>query len=114
MVAGILRLLMWARRAAVALILAWLVLILWLAARRAGRKGLELAVPLIAMALVVFSAAVLTPRPPMTEGLAVGLVLFAAFLVAVSIGLIVWSGVRQRKPPAVVDHSGPPWEDESW
>jgi len=105
---------MWAKRATVILILAWLVLILWLAARRAGRKGLELAVPLITTALVIFSAAVLAPRPPMTEGLAVGLVLFAALLVVVTAGLIIWFGVRRRKPPAVPDHTRPPWEGGGW
>lgn len=114
LVEGILALLMWLRRAGAIVILAWVVLILWLAARRAGRKGLELAVLLFTAALAMFTVAVFARRPPMSEMAAVVLVLLAALLVVVTAAVVLWLGVRRRKPPRVVKHTHPPWENGGW
>ena len=114
LVEGVLGLLLWLRRVSVLVLVGSVVVLLWLAARRAGRKGLELAVLLVGAALAAFTIAVFVPRPPMTEGAAVALVLVAAFLIVATAGIILWFGVRRRKPPKIIGHRTPPWENGGW
>jgi len=114
LVEGILGALLWLRRVSVLLLVAFVAFLLWLAARRAGRKGLELAVLLLAAALAMFTVAVFAPRPPMTEAAAVALVLVAALLIVATAGVVLWLGLRRRKPPKVIEHRFPPWENGGW
>jgi len=115
LVEGILGLLMWLRRVSVLLVVIGVTGLLWLAARRAGRRSLEIAVVMLAIALIAFFTAVFAPRPPMSETVAVALVLVAAFLIVATAGLVLWLGLRRRrKAPKVVSHKTPPWEDGGW
>jgi len=111
---GILGTLMTLRRVSTLLVGALVLFILWLAARRAGRRGLDLAVLLLGAAVVAFAVAVFAQRPPMTEAAAVALVLIAAFLIVVTFGVILHFGLRRRRPTQVVKHKTPPWEEGGW
>jgi uncharacterized membrane protein HdeD (DUF308 family) len=111
----ILGLLMRLGRGSALLVAAFVALVLWLAARRAGRHGLELAVVLLGAAIAAFSLAVFAPRPPMTEQTAVALVLAAASLLVATATVVLWFGLRRRRrSPRVVKHDRPPWENGGW
>jgi len=114
LVEGMIGMLMGLKRASVLVCAAFVVLVLWLAARRAGRRGLEAAVLMLASAVVIFVTAVFTRRPPMTETAAVALVILAALLIVATAGIVLWFGLRGRRPPKVVKHSSPPWEGRGW
>jgi len=111
----ILAVLMRLGRGSALLIAAFVALVLWLAARRAGRRGLELAIVLLVAAMAAFSLAVFAPRPPMTEQAAVALVLVAALLLVATATVILWFGLhRRRRRPRIVKHDAPPWENGGW
>ena len=107
-------------RATLLFVVGWVLLLVWLAARRAGRRGLEIAVPMWALAAILFFVAVLAPRPGLNETLAAGLVVASAALVIGALAVLFFWG-RGAPPTAgqddhrpVVKHRGPPWENGGW
>lgn len=115
LIEAIVGLLLWLRRAGAIVFAAWIALVLWLALRRAGRKGFEVALILVVTALTLFTLAVFAPRPPMSEAVAVALALLAAALVVATVGVLLWLGIRgRRSPPPLVKHTHPPWENDGW
>ncbi|HUT74183.1 MAG TPA: hypothetical protein VM221_05015 [Armatimonadota bacterium] len=114
LVEGILGLLVWLRRAVVAAVFAFVVVMVWLAVRRGGRRGLELAMLMLGAAVLSFSVAVFAARPPLGEGVAVALTLLSALLVVGAVVATVWYGLRRRKAPPAIEHTRPPWEDGGW
>lgn len=86
----------------------------WLAARRAGKRANQAVIMLVALAVLCFLAAVFAPRPPMTSGVAVALVLFSAVLLVVALAAVFFLGISARRRRIdLVEHKGPPWE-EGW
>ncbi len=75
---------------------------------------MEVAVVLLITALTLFTIAVFAPRPPMSEAVAVALALLAAALVVGTVGVVMWLGIRGRRPPPLVKHTHPPWENGGW
>ena len=117
---GLLLLLARLWRATLLFVLGWVLLLVWLAARRAGRRGLEIAVPMWALAAILFMIAVFAPRPALNESLAAGLVVLSAALVIGALAVLFFSG-RGPSPTAgqddhrrAVKHRGPPWENGGW
>jgi uncharacterized membrane protein YoaK (UPF0700 family) len=92
-------------------VVAWILLLVWLAVRRAGRRGLEIALPMWATAAVLFLVAVFAPRPALTDTVAAGLVIVSAALVVGSVVALLLAG---RRPSRLGRHRGPPWEGEGW
>jgi predicted permease len=114
LVEGLLGLMMWLRRAIALVVVALVFVIVLLAIRRAGRRGLELAVLLAGAAVTAFAAAVFAKRPPMNETLAIALAVMSAALLVGAVGAVIWYALRLRGAPPVVGHSGPPWENGGW
>ena len=99
-----------ARRFAIALGVALVVAIVWLAARRAGRKGLEAAIPMWAAAGILVFLAAFGPFAPLTD---IVMVLAAAALIVVSVVALVMLGLAPRRKK-LARHEAPPWEGKGW
>lgn len=99
-----------ARRFAIALGVGVVVVIVWLATRRAGRKGLEAAIPMWAAAAILVFLAAFGPFAPLTD---IIMILATAALIVVSVVALVMLGLApQRKKLA--RHRTPPWEGKGW
>jgi len=98
-------------RLALVFVLGWILLLVWLSARRAGRRALEIAIPMWALAGLLFIVAVFAPRPALHEAIAAGLVVLSALLVIASVAVLFLAG---RRPPPVPKRRGPPWEGRGW
>jgi len=108
-----LRLIFALRRFAVAIGVLVLLSVIWLGARRAGRRGLEAAIPLWGAAIVCFALAVFGQFSAAVD---IALVLLSAVLLVVSVVALLMLGLAPSRARRVrlARHTGPPWEDEKW
>ena len=99
-----------ARRFAIALGVGVVVVIVWLATRRAGRKGLEAAIPMWAAAAILVFLAAFGPFAPLTD---IIMILATAALIVVSVVALVMLGLAPRRKK-LARHRTPPWEGKGW
>ena len=76
-----------------AVLLVWVLGTAYHLARRRGRH-LGLAVVLVGLAIFVFAAAAIVPRPPMTDSLANVMVVMSALMLGGAMGVVLWRGFR--------------------
>jgi hypothetical protein len=107
-----LRLLFAFRRFAITAGVVVLVVLIWLGARRAGRRGLEAAIPLWGAAIACFALAVFGQLPTLVD---IALVLLSAALLVISVVALLMLGLApRRRRVKLAKHAGPPWEDDKW
>ncbi len=101
------------RRFVIAIGVLVLLFIIWLGARRAGRRGLEAAIPLWGAAVTCFALAVFGQLPASVD---IALVLFSAVLIVLSVVALVMLGLApsRRRRIRLAKHTGPPWEEDKW
>lgn len=109
----LLRFLLTARRLAIAAGVLVLLFLVWMSARRAGRRGLEAAIPLWALAATCFALAVFGG---FSSGVDIALVLLSAALLVVSLVALLLLGLAPTRTTRIrlAKHKGPPWEDNGW
>lgn len=99
-----------ARRVAIVIGVAVLLLIVWLSARRAGRAGLDLAILMWAGAAIFFFLATFGPFRPIAN---IIMVLLACALIVVSVVALLMLGLRSRRA-RLARHRSPPGGGDGW
>jgi len=101
------------RRFSIAIGVLVILFLIWLGARRAGRRGLEAAIPLWAATVICFALAVFGQFSGAVD---IALVLLSAVLLVVSVVALLMLGLAPSRTRRVklAKHAGPPWEDEKW
>ena len=84
----------WWRVGVSAALLVWVLGAASLQARRRGRR-LGVALVLLCLALLCFALAAFSPRPPLTEAAAKGLVILSVLLLALAMGVVLARGFGQ-------------------